>query len=247
MLANAAEHSADPGGTGARDEDVRQAIINLAVPADTGRRTDSRLFSYFRGYMVHGGESLTLDRLGAASREFSGRLLHVGFDLRFPGDFVPADYGKVMLHLAGAYVAGLSPDARIVIDINGRNAASVPLPDGRGEVFERQRDPPALQPVASGGESRRGLGAAAERRRPSLRHAEPGGQAARFLFLDSSRIEIPHFARRRAVPTSRDQRRCRPFVARGSVRASCCDIRTATAPMPPRPWPPVWQWHPSGS
>ncbi|MEE7494524.1 cellulose biosynthesis cyclic di-GMP-binding regulatory protein BcsB [Methylobacterium oryzae] len=186
--------------TGARDEDVRQAITNLAVPADAGTPTGLKAVQLFRGYMVQGGESLTLDRLGAASREFSGRLLHVGFDLRFPGDFVPADYGKVMLHLAGAYVAGLSSDARIVIDINGRNAASVPLPDGRGEVFDDSAIPLPFslwRPGVNHVEISAQLPNAADQACDTL---SPAAKQARFLFLDRSRIEIPSFARAARSP-----------------------------------------------
>lgn len=186
--------------TGARDEDVRQAITNLAVPADTGTPGGLKAVQLFRGYMVHGGEKLTLDRLGVTSREFSGRLLHVGFALRFPGDFVPADYGKVMLHLAGAYVAGLSSDASIVIDINGRNAASVPLPDGRGEVFDDSAIPLPFslwRPGVNHVEISAQLPNAADQVCDTL---SPAAKQARFLFLDRSRIEIPHFARAARSP-----------------------------------------------
>ena len=186
--------------TGARDEDVRQAITNLAVPADTGTPNGLKAVQLFRGYMVQGGENLTLDRLGATSREFSGRLLHVGFALRFPGDFVPADYGKVMLHLAGAYVAGLSSDARIVIDINGRNAASVPLPDARGEVFDDSAIPLPFslwRPGVNHVEISAQLPNAADQVCDTL---SPAAKQARFLFLDRSRIEIPHFARAARSP-----------------------------------------------
>ncbi|WP_354454217.1 cellulose biosynthesis cyclic di-GMP-binding regulatory protein BcsB [Methylobacterium sp. 1030] len=186
--------------TGARDEDVRQAITNIAVPADTGTPGGLKAVQLFRGYMVHGGEKLTLDRLGVTSREFSGRLLHVGFALRFPGDFVPADYGKVMLHLAGAYVAGLSSDARIVIDINGRNAASVPLPDGRGEVFDDSAIPLPFslwRPGVNHVEISAQLPNAADQVCDTL---SPAAKQARFLFLDRSRIEIPHFARAARSP-----------------------------------------------
>lgn len=186
--------------TGARDEDVRQAVANLAVPAETGTPSGLKAVQLFRGYMVAGGESLTLDRLGAASREFSGRLLHVGFDLRFPGDFVPADYGKVMLHLAGAYVAGLASESRIIIDINGRNAASIPLPDGRGEVFEDSAIPLPFslwRPGVNHVEISAQLPNAADQVCDTL---SPAAKQARFLFLDRSRVEIPHFARAARSP-----------------------------------------------
>jgi len=186
--------------TGSRDEEVRQAIASLAVPAETGTPNGLKAVQLFRGYMVYGGENLTLDRLGATSREFSGRLLRVGFDLRFPGDFVPADYGKVMLHLAGAYVAGLSSEARIVIDINGRNAASIPLPDARGEVFDDSAIPLPFslwRPGVNHVEISAQLPNAADQTCDTL---SPAAKQARFLFLDRSRIEIPHFARAARSP-----------------------------------------------
>ncbi|WP_419829978.1 cellulose biosynthesis cyclic di-GMP-binding regulatory protein BcsB [Methylobacterium sp.] len=186
--------------TGSREEDVRQAIANLAVSAETGTPGGLKAVQLFRGYMVYGGENLTLDRLGAASREFSGRLLHVGFDLRFPGDFVPADYGKAMLHLAGAYVAGLSSEARIVIDINGRNAASIPLPDARGEVFDDSAIPLPFslwRPGVNHVEISAQLPNAADQTCDTL---SPAAKQARYLFLDRSRIEIPHFARAARSP-----------------------------------------------
>jgi hypothetical protein len=176
--------------------DVRQAIATLAPPGDgSGTPVGARLAELTRGYPVQGGESLTLEQLGVASREFNGRLLRVGFAVRFPADFVPADYGKVILHLAGGYAAGLEPSARIVVDINGRNAASVPLPYSRGEVFTDSAIPLPLslwRPGLNRVEISAQLPTAADRTCDTL---APGAKRARFLFLDRTRIDVPPLAR----------------------------------------------------
>ncbi|UHC15905.1 cellulose biosynthesis cyclic di-GMP-binding regulatory protein BcsB [Methylobacterium currus] len=182
--------------TGPSAADVRQAIATLAASGDgSGTPAGTRLAELSRGYPVQGGESLTLEQLGVASREFNGRLLRVGFAVRFPADFVPADYGKVILHLAGGYAAGLEPSARIVVDINGRNAASVPLPYSRGEVFTDSAIPLPLslwRPGLNRVEISAQLPTAADRTCDTL---APGAKRARFLFLDRTRIDVPALAR----------------------------------------------------
>ncbi|MET7244716.1 cellulose biosynthesis cyclic di-GMP-binding regulatory protein BcsB [Methylobacterium sp. EM32] len=182
--------------TGVSAADVRQAIATLAASGDaSGTPPGTRLADLTRGTPVQGGESLTLDQLGVTSREFDGRLLRVGFAVRFPADFVPADYGKVILHLAGGYAAGLEPSARIVVDINGRNAASVPLPYSRGEVFTDSAIPLPLslwRPGLNRVEISAQLPTAADRTCDTL---APGARRARFLFLDRTRIDIPALAR----------------------------------------------------
>ncbi|WP_245442748.1 cellulose biosynthesis cyclic di-GMP-binding regulatory protein BcsB [Methylobacterium terrae] len=182
--------------TGTNAAEVRQATQTLAASGDpSGTPAGSRLAELTRGYPVQGGESLTLDQLGVASREFNGRLLRVGFEVRFPADFVPADYGKVMLHLAGGYAAGLEPSARIVVDINGRNAASVPLPYSRGEVFTDSAIPLPLslwRPGLNRVEISAQLPTAADRTCDTL---APAARRARFLFLDRTRLDVPALAR----------------------------------------------------
>ncbi|WP_167350820.1 cellulose biosynthesis cyclic di-GMP-binding regulatory protein BcsB, partial [Methylobacterium variabile] len=178
--------------TGTSAADVREAVTTLAASGDgSGPPAGARLASLTRGYPIQGGESLALEQLGVATREFSGRLMRVGFEVRFPADFVPADYGKVMLHLAGGYAAGLESSAQIVVDINGRNAASVPLPYSRGEVFSDNAIPLPLslwRPGLNRVEISAQLPTAADRTCDTL---APGTKRARFLFLDRTRLDIP--------------------------------------------------------
>ena len=182
--------------TGPGPEDVRAAIFQLAAAGDAGGSgPGTALAPLIRGYEVQGGERLELSRLGATSREFNGRLLRTRIELRFPADFVPADYGKVMLHLAGGYAAGLDSTAQIVVDINGRNAASVPLPYSRGEVFDDQAIPLPLslwRPGLNSVEISAQLPNASDKVCDTL---SPTARQPRFLFLDRTRLEIPALAR----------------------------------------------------
>ncbi|KQQ20440.1 cellulose synthase [Methylobacterium sp. Leaf123] len=182
--------------TGLGPDDVRAAIAQLAAAGDAGGSAPGMaLAPLIRGYEVEGGERLELQRLGVTSREFNGRLLRTRIELRFPPDFVPADYGKAMLHLAGGYAAGLDSSAQIVVDINGRNAASVPLPYARGEVFDDQAIPLPLslwRPGLNSVEISAHLPNAADRVCDTL---SPAARQPRFLFLDRTRLEIPSLAR----------------------------------------------------
>jgi len=187
--------------TGPGPEDVRAAIAQLAAAGDPGGSgPGAALAPLIRGYEVEGGERLELARLGVTSREFNGRLLRTRIELRFPADFVPADYGKVMLHLAGGYAAGLDSSAQIVVDINGRNAASVPLPYSRGEVFDDQAIPLPLslwRPGLNSVEISAQLPNASDKVCDTL---SPTARQPRFLFLDRTRLEIPALARAVRTP-----------------------------------------------
>lgn len=182
--------------TGPGPDDVRAAVTQLAAAGDPGGSgPGAALAPLIRGYEVQGGEQLDLERLGVTSREFNGRLLRTRIELRFPADFVPADYGKVMLHLAGGYAAGLDSSAQIVVDINGRNAASVPLPYARGEVFDDQAIPLPLslwRPGLNSVEISAQLPNASDKVCDTL---SPTARQPRFLFLDRTRLEIPALAR----------------------------------------------------
>ncbi|TXM67586.1 cellulose biosynthesis cyclic di-GMP-binding regulatory protein BcsB [Methylobacterium sp. WL69] len=181
--------------TGASDGDVAEAIQTLSRvrPAEDPGTED--LAKLNRGYEVQGGETLSLDAVGVASQEFNGRLLRTRFELRMPADFIPADYGKVMLHLAGASAAGLSPEARVIVDVNGRNAASVPLAYGKGELFEDSAIPlplnlwrPGLNQIDISAQ----VPTEADRTCDTL---SPGSTQARFLMLQKTRIVVPRLAR----------------------------------------------------
>nr|WP_244424798.1 cellulose biosynthesis cyclic di-GMP-binding regulatory protein BcsB [Methylobacterium nodulans] len=203
--------------TGPSGAEVRQAIDQLARTGDAGGTPAGiRLASLARGYPIRGGETLGLDTLGIVSHEFNGRLMRVAFEMRFPADFVPADYGKVMLHLVGGYASGLEPTAQIIVDINGKNAASLPLPYARGEVFADNAIPLPLslwRPGLNRVEITAQLPVAADRACDTL---APGAKRSRFLFLDRTHLVVPPLARAvRSPDLAAVKAGAVPFVAVG--------------------------------
>ena len=68
-------------------------------------------------------EAIAFSDAGFAGAAFSGRLFHLGLNVSMPMDFMGADYDRITLNLAGSYSDALDRDARILVSINGRNAA----------------------------------------------------------------------------------------------------------------------------
>ena len=187
--------------TGTSYAEIEEAIAALARGGEVyGTPAGLKAASLARGTILDGDETVSLQSLGVSTREFSGRLLRTAFDVYLPADFLPADYGKVMLNLAGAYASGLTSDARILVDLNGSNAASVPLAQTRGEVFENNTIPlplakwrPGLNRVAimaqvpAPADETCGLNATDSKRE-------------RFLILDRASLSIPTLAHAARIP-----------------------------------------------
>jgi hypothetical protein len=72
-------------------------------------------------------EVMALGEAGFGGAVFSGRLLRVGLNVAMPMDFMGADYDRMTLQLAGSYSEALDREARILVSINGANAAMQPL------------------------------------------------------------------------------------------------------------------------
>ncbi|WP_246733014.1 cellulose biosynthesis cyclic di-GMP-binding regulatory protein BcsB [Methylobacterium sp. BTF04] len=187
--------------SGTSYDEVEAAIAILARGTEPyGTSRGLKAAALLRGVAVTSGDRVPLQSLGVSTREFSGRLLRTSFDVHLPADFLPADYGKVMLNLAGAYASGLAPEARILVDLNGRNAASVPLPQTRGEVFENNTIPLPLS-LWRPGLNR--VDIAAQVPVPADATCGLGGpdlKRERFLFLDRTSLSIPNLARTAKVP-----------------------------------------------
>jgi hypothetical protein len=201
FLPAAAERSATliVPGSGAAELDAASAVLTATAAHEaTGSPQGLRLLQLSRGLETKGGETLPLARFGVQNREFSGRLFRTGFDVSLPADFIPADYAKASLALAGGYAAGLEPGAQIIIDVNGRNVASNALPRSDGDVFRN-----AVMPLPLG------------RWRPGRNHIEVtallpsaadrtcedgGAERKRFLFLNDTTLTLPPLARALRLP-----------------------------------------------
>lgn len=185
------------------DAAVDRALAQLAELASrTGEGSDAGLEARAAvgGRAIASGERLRLADLGTTSQEFSGRLFHAGFDLRLPADLYAADYGKVLLKLAGGHAPGLDRSARLTVRVNGRQAAGAPIAAPRGEVFT---DKTLAIPLSAfrPGHNRVEIEAAV----PSAadKSCDPAVQIEgpkRFLFVDRSELVFPSFARLARLP-----------------------------------------------
>ena len=159
-----------------------------------------RVASRAGGVPLEGGSVVALRDLGVASQEFSGRLFRTGFDILLPPDFYAADYGKMTIRVDAGYAAGLLRGSQILVAVNGRDAASLPLGNPYGDIF---RGRPIAVPLTH--------------LRPGLNHIQieaqlPSGTDAaceaaatlaakkRFVLLDSTTVEMPSIARIARLP-----------------------------------------------
>lgn len=127
--------------TGTSEAEVEQALgelgrLRAASPA--GTPSGLRALADAKGRSVEGGQSLSLSELGFGDAHVEARTHRIAFDLALPHDFLAADYDRISFDLDAAYAAGLAPGAKILIDVNGLNAASTPLARSRGESAGRR-------------------------------------------------------------------------------------------------------------
>jgi cellulose synthase operon protein B len=186
-------------GIGAAELDAASAVLTATASREAaGSPQGLRLLQLARGLEIEGGATLPLARFGVPNREFSGRLFRTGFDVSLPADFIPADYAKANLALAGGYAAGLETGAQIIIDVNGRNVASNALPRSDGDVFRNAVMPLPLsrwRPGRNHVEITALLPSATDRT-----CADSGADRKRFLFLNDTTLTLPPLARALRLP-----------------------------------------------
>ncbi len=113
---------------------------NGQARSEIGSPAGLRALAALRGVQVDGGgEHIAFSRTGFADTEFSGRLMRLGLDITLPADFLPADYDRMILSLAGNHGGALTGDANVTVEINGRNAATQMLARNRPESLDRNQ------------------------------------------------------------------------------------------------------------
>ncbi|MCJ2047430.1 cellulose biosynthesis cyclic di-GMP-binding regulatory protein BcsB [Methylobacterium sp. J-078] len=185
------------GDTPAEIEAASRIVSGIATREPMGSPQGLRALALARGVPTQGRETLPFSAFGLENREFGGRLFRTGFDLTLPTDFVPADYDKVALTLAGGYAAGLELGAQIIVDVNGRNVASVPMANAGGALF---RDETIALPLSRWRPGRNKVEVKALLPAPSDRACEGGSAKNRFLLLDRSTLAVPRLARAIRLP-----------------------------------------------
>ena len=182
--------------TGSTEAELDLAIAELErLRPKEGSGSGERLSTSYPGYRTGGATAITLGDLDIQSQEFPGRLSRQSFNITLPPDFLPADYARGTFDVAGGYAAGLTSDAQVRIDINGRNAAQVNLPKKDGDVFRHNQMYIPLG-LMQPGLNRFVISAETPSRQDAACDASQAlNREGRFLLLDSSLLTLPGLAR----------------------------------------------------
>ncbi len=190
-------------GQSATDVDAAMASL-LPTPGNDpsfGTPAGLQAMSLMGGRPVEGGSVLNLRDLGVSSQEFSGRLFRAGFDLLMPPDFYAADYGKMTLLINAGYANGLDKSSQILVRVNDRDAASLPLTNRSGDVF---RNRPITVPLSNLRPGFNHVEIEAELGNPTDRSCDAAvlmSGKKRFVLLDESAVELPSIARIAHMPS----------------------------------------------
>ena len=190
-------------GQSSADVDAAMASLLPAPGTDPSVGTPAGLkaVSLMGGRPVEGGSVLSLRDLGVSSQEFSGRLFRAGFDLLMPPDFYAADYGKMTLLIDAGYASGLDKGSQILVRVNDRDAASLPLANHAGDVF---RERPITVPLSNLRPGFNHVDIEAELANPADKACDAAvlmSAKKRFVLLDETSVELPSIARIAHMPS----------------------------------------------
>ena len=182
--------------TGVTPAEVEQAVQKLAV-IDKRRGTELglRAAGAFPGYRLQSEQKYRLRDLGLNSEGFAGHYFRKSFNVVMPTDFYPADYGKMVLRLDGAYKPGLTTDAQILIAVNERKAASAPLPKSDGDSLDKMEIKVPLGFLKPGLNRIEIQGLLPMQSDLTCDPLQAINAKNRFLLLDTSELEVPQIAR----------------------------------------------------
>ncbi len=187
--------------SGSNDAEVEAAIetLNTARPL-VGTPNGLRALATYPGLATEGNATLSLKDFGIASQEFAGRLYSQSFNVTLPADFLPADYARGTFDLAGGYAAGLGQGAQVRVDVNGRNAGQVKLPNGSGDVFRHNQMFLPLSLMRPGLNKIDIVAELPKAEDSTCDTSRLGGNDKRFLLLDTSELALPRLARVERLP-----------------------------------------------
>lgn len=164
-----------------------------AAGVGAGTEAGLRALATLPGFTASGAsERIALNQTGFASTEFSGRLFRLGLDIAMPMDFMPADYDRMALNLAGSHDAGLTAEARILVEVNGRTAGTQLLSRGDAGALDRNQIFLPLS-LMRPGQNRIEITAQVPMRGDEACLAQ--GTARRLQILDRSELVLPRIAR----------------------------------------------------
>ena len=184
-------------GNSAADLDVALARWNAErlATAATGTETGLRAAAMLAGHAASGAsERIALRQTGFSGAEFSGRLFRLGLDIAMPMDFLPADYDRMALNLAGSHSAELGREANILVEVNGRTAATQTLRAGAADDLERNQIFLPLR-LMKPGQNRIEILAQAPTPADETCQVARASSLRRLQILDRSELVLPRIAR----------------------------------------------------
>ena len=218
--------------TGVTETDVAAAVghlSGLAASEPIGTPSGLRAAANQSGFKVYGGEHIRLGDVGLSNVEFSGRSFRTALDVAMPADFIPADYAKLTIDLAGGYAAGLNAGSQVLVAVNGSDAASVALPNPSGDVFRHNE---ILVPLGLLRPGANRIEILAQVPNKSDLACDAGELATRdskrFLLLSNTEIRFPAIARTGRLPD------LTPTAAAGFPYARAAAQPTLFVPLPNR-------------
>jgi len=146
------------------------------------------------------GQAVGLAALGLMTAESSAMRTTFDFRVAMPADFYAPAFGAALMHLDGAISEDVLPESSIKVYVNGVIAGAMPLRGQAGTVFRDMRIRLAMQSFRPGINDIRieavmpGSGALA------CRSGHVSSDRPRFTLLDSTRFEMPVFARAFRAP-----------------------------------------------
>ena len=176
------------------DEALRRWDDERRSAVATGSPAGLRALATLPGFAASGAsERIAFSQVGFTGTEFSGRLMRLRLDVALPTDFLPADYDRMTLSLAGSHGGDLARDASVFVEVNGRNAATQPLPQGAAASLERNR---ILLPLSLMRPGQNRIEVTAQLPKASDEAcASTATSEARVQLLDRSELSLPRLAR----------------------------------------------------
>lgn len=159
----------------------------LALSTASWLSPDVRLF--------RGAETVSLDKLGVTTQQFSGRRFRAQFAVGIPSDFYAESYGEATLLLDAAYTSAVLPASQFDVYVNGQIAATTRIVNRTGGIF---RQLPIQIPFRHFRPGVNNIMLEAVLNTDADRACVPGGSIAgsdRFVLFDTTEFSMPAFAR----------------------------------------------------
>ncbi len=176
------------------DEALRRWDAERIAATQIGSPAGLRALARLAGIAATGAsERIAFSQAGFASTEFSGRLMRLRLDVGLPMDFLPADYDRMALRLVGSHGGDLARDANILVEVNGRNAATQILARGAGGALDRNQIFLPLSLMQPGQNRIEVLAQVPKSSDEAC--ASTGAGETRLTLLDRSELVLPRLAR----------------------------------------------------